>query len=138
MRAVLVVLALVVSGTALLRGQVSWERISRVENRSSHAMAPDLAGGGVLLFGGLGSDLLGDTWRFVGSDWHLLTPSASPSPRNSFAMATDIARQRIVLFGGNGVGALSDTWEWDGTTWTQLQPASAPPARSRHAGAYDA
>ena len=40
-----------------LRGQVDWERVSSITNRSFHAMAPDLAGGGILLFGGGDGDL---------------------------------------------------------------------------------
>ena len=67
-----------------LPGQVSWEWVSRIENRGNHSMAPDYAGGGVLLFGGLDGFFRGDTWRFVGA-WQRLTPSAAPTPRHSFA-----------------------------------------------------
>jgi hypothetical protein len=47
----------------------------------STAMASDLAGGGVILFGGFGSALLGDTWRCQGGAWRQMTAVAGPPAR---------------------------------------------------------
>lgn len=116
---------------------VSWQ--SRVlpnapPARAEHAMAFDLAGGGVLLFGGVtNGGLADDTWRFDGTQWQQLAPAVRPGARRGPAMATDRVRARIVLFGGGD----DETWEWDGATWTQAQPAVRPPARSHAAIAFD-
>lgn len=95
----------------------------------------------LVLFGGSGSGQsrwLGDTWEWDGSDWRLLTPSRSPTPRWSPEMVYDEARQRVVMFGGyTSAGAFSsETWEWDGLNWTQ-GPTSAVPPRVGHRMAYD-
>jgi hypothetical protein len=123
-------------------GLVSWVEKSPAHQppaRQGHAMAYDRTRKRVVLFGGAGDGLLGDTWEWDGTDWTQRTPATSPSPRIGAAMAYDIGRGRLVLFGGSdGSRILDDTWEWDGETWQLQMPASeVPPARRAHAMAFD-
>lgn len=124
-------------------GSVSWVEKSPAHQppaRQGHAMAFDPTRKRVLLFGGAGDGLLGDTWEWDGTDWTQRTPATSPSPRTGTAMAYDTGRGRLVLFGGSdGSRILDDTWEWDGETWQLQMPArDVPPARRAHAMAFDA
>ena len=82
-------------------------------------MAP--LAGSVILFGGIGVDYLGDTWRWDGASWTQL-PVTGPSPRFGAVAAT--LGSVIVLYGGEShTAVLDDTWQWDGTAWTQLHVA---------------
>jgi len=102
-------------------------------------MAYDAAHGQVVLFGGSGAGILGDTWVWDGSNWTEKTPSNNPSPRDAFATVYDSAHSQVVLFGGaDSTGnSLNDTWVWDGTNWTQEFPDHSPSARNSFAMAYD-
>jgi hypothetical protein len=90
----------------------------------------------ILLFGGAGQDILGDTWKWDGQRWTELHPAHSPPARMSASMGT--LGNRVVLFGGDDrithVGddytyLLGDTWTWDGTDWTRECPAHSPAPR---------
>jgi hypothetical protein len=73
-------------------------------------MAYDSEESKVVLFGGLGSTDLNDTWEWNGSDWTQLNPPDFPSARHGQAMVPD-AQGNVVLFGGYNFSAvLSDTW----------------------------
>jgi hypothetical protein len=94
--------------------------------RYAHAMAFDPTCPCIVMFGGQGSTVLGDTWTWDGSSWSQVTPaSLSPPPRFGHAMAFDAVRGATILFGPN-----SDTWELrrDGAsrvfTWTPLSTQS--------------
>jgi len=93
----------------------------------------------VVLFGGLGGQVFGDTWVWDGATW-ILRATGGPPPRLDPGMAYDASRREVVLFGGDGgsSGELDDTWVWDGTSWTQKFPAAHPSARLRHAMTFDA
>lgn len=109
--------------------------------RQRFASCVDGSRGAMFVFGGSDANgqPLGDTWAFVGGDWHLVT-ATGPSPRAGAAMAFDAARDRIVLFGGfaNEAGSPDDeTWEFDGSAWTQRFPSQAPTARQGHAMTHD-
>ncbi len=109
-----------------------------VPGRYGHALVYDSARSRLVLFGGYGGGLLGDTWEWDGAAWTQRTPAASPPARQVHALAYDSARSRVVLFGGEvGVSPVGDTWEWDGAAWMQRTPAASPPARYLHALAYD-
>jgi cysteine-rich repeat protein len=106
-------------------------------------VAYDAARGRTVVFGGVDSVTLGDTWEWNGSGWLDVTPATNnPPPRDNGAMAYDAARRRVVLFGGSsGVASLNDTWEWDGNEWRNVTPplaADSPGARESHRIAYDA
>ena len=82
-----------------------------------------------VLFGGLGSSLLNDTWVWNGAGWTKQSPSASPTGRYFATMASD-SSGNIVLFGGEDFsGPRNDTWVWNGTNWSQKSPGTVPPAR---------
>ncbi len=112
--------------------------------RRQPGLAFDPATGTVLLFGGgvtnLGSPVLGDTWRWDGTDWAMLQPAGSPSARWCHGMAPDFANNTIVLFGGNAGAAtssLDDTWLWNGATWRQVAPTRSPSPRINHGMTWD-
>ena len=95
-------------------------------------MAYDQARQLVVMFGGQGFNLLGDTWTWDGTNWTEQTPSSSPRSRWGPGLGYDIVNQSVALFGGETAGGpLGDTWTWDGTNWTQPAPASSPAPRFR-------
>jgi hypothetical protein len=79
-------------------------------------MSYDEGSGNVVLFGGLGSSLLNDTWAlsYDGSEyiWQDLTAAAGTPPpaRSEACMSYDEASGNVVLFGGSGGSLLDDTW----------------------------
>ncbi len=91
--------------------------------REMASMAYDSDRQVTVLFGGhdlnlQGSQILGDTWEFDGTNWAQRFPSNSPAARDEAQMVYDSNRHRSVLFGGqiisNGLFKLSlETWEWD-------------------------
>jgi hypothetical protein len=59
----------------------------------------------VLLFGGCGRTCpLGDTWKFLASTWHKLTPTDSPPPRFGAAQDFDGNGNFTLMVGGVGSG----------------------------------
>ena len=105
---------------------VSWREVPLLIRRQGGTMAT--LGNKVVLFGGIGNNVHGDTWEWDGTAGTRKSPAASPPARNGAAMAA--LGSKLVLFGGEGPTApLNDTWEWDGTNWTQRTPATSPPAR---------
>jgi hypothetical protein len=104
------------------------------------AMAYDPATGKVVLFGGnSGTNFLNDTWSFDGTNWTLLNPASSPSPRSNMESVFDDITGNVVLFGGQycpgpfySCGPLTyynETWVWDGSTWSQPTLTIAPSGR---------
>jgi hypothetical protein len=114
----------------LLDPYVGTARFVRVPMAPSARFAASMAERGteLLLYGGHGTTILGDTWKWTGTRWLELHPPASPPAREGAAMAT--LGDKTILFGGVDATLtkrLGDTWSFDGTTWTQLTPAHAPP-----------
>jgi len=116
---------------------LSWVQLgysSAPSARENAGMAYDENTHSMVLFGGDGDGILGDTWTWNGT-WHAMLPATSPAPRQGPAIAFDRAAGNIVLFGGSptvpvGKGtAFGDTWTWDGINWTQQFPPVSPPAR---------
>lgn len=87
--------------------------------RYGHAAVYDEVAETVILFGGHnGTNGLGDTWSWDGSNWTQLSPSSAPSARWGHMMVYDRGTGRIVLHGGsNSGGYLNETWLWDGNNW---------------------
>ncbi|MEM6531131.1 MAG: kelch repeat-containing protein [Myxococcota bacterium] len=117
--------------------------------RDETAMAYDAARGVVVLFGGIASDELNDTWEYDGIQWRRGVPPGSdqvlPPGRHGHQMVYDAARGRVVLVGGTesieGGRFSNDTWEWDGQSWSNVTPVSFPeraPDRYAFQMAYDA
>jgi hypothetical protein len=117
--------------------------VTAPSRREEAAMTYDAGHGDGVLFGGYsndaGSNVLGDTWVWDGSNWSQMHPVVSPPARGGAAMVFDLARQMVILFGGWGQDAtqLNDTWAWNGTVWTELHPHRSPPAAQSQM-AYDA
>lgn len=117
----------------------AWREIAATPPpRSSHVMAPDPGGNGVLLYGGVrdGGALFGDSWLWNGDRWTEVV-GPGPSPRYSPAIGFDEQRRRVVLFSGCGPGP--DTlWEWDGASWIETTSETPEPSsRCRATMAYD-
>ena len=93
--------------------------------RVYHAMTKTPSG--VLLFGGNGTSVLGDTWLFntATGTWGLLTNTVTaPSARTYHAMAATPSGD-VLLFGGSpdeGITCYNDTWLYRQAT----QPPPAP------------
>jgi hypothetical protein len=123
-------------------GQIpDWTQVTTASSPSArydHAMVYDSVRGKVVMFGGLGSGYLNDTWEYDGVNWTLVTTASSPSARYGIAMSYDSVRGKVVMFGGLGsAGYVNDTWEYDGVNWTQVTTVSSPSARYDHAMVYD-
>ncbi len=92
----------------------------------------------ILLFGGIASDVDGDTWQWDGTTWALGvdTPRELPA-RAAPSMAYESRRGTIVAFGGQSPTdiTLADTWVWDRNEWSLAAPG--PSARFEAAMSYD-
>lgn len=119
----------------------NWTLRSQNSPRASTLFAScyDRARSCVVIFGGTGAGVIGETYEWDGSAWNLRA-TTGPSPRSSSSMVYDTARNVCVLFGGSGRTAaeitLEDTWEWDGSSW-RVRTIPGPPARFGHSMVYD-
>ncbi len=97
-------------------------------------MAYDVATGSVVLFGGVSSTFMADTWTWDGLVWRKETPPSAPASGAYGAMAYDPGTQSVLLFNAGG-----QTWLWNGVTkrWTQQTPKTSPPPRYFAAMALD-
>jgi N-acetylneuraminic acid mutarotase len=103
--------------------------------------------GKVILFGGVGPTLAGqtstnDTWAYdpVANTWTDLDPPGPPPARNDGTFVYDSVGDKAILFGGSGGSLRNDTWAYDpaANTWTNLSPSgSLPSARLGAASAFD-
>lgn len=96
---------------------------------TSGAMAPDVADGGVLLFGGAifnGTT----TWRWDGSTWTALHPAHTPTGGGA-AAAVDPHSGSVLLLtdttAPHSTACSYETWEWKGGDWRRLTPAQSLP-----------
>jgi hypothetical protein len=106
--------------------------------RALSAIAYDSATQNVVLFGGAGEDLYGDTWQWNATGWQLVKAPVAPSPRSTMAAAFDGNRSLVLVYGGRGASDtwLYDTWTWDGMSWTMAVVAQHPVLRFAM-GAFD-
>src|SRR5215813_6664319 len=121
--------------TSINSSAANWKKLSPVDSpsaRVSPMMAYDPVSQKVVLFGGVNTQYLSDTWTFDGVNWTQEHPASSPPARTSGNMAYDRVSRMLVLFGGYaGNGQyLRDTWLWDGATssWIETNPRFAPTA----------
>ena len=105
--------------------------------RWRHALVYDSVRREYILYGGISTASLNDTWALKGDSWTRIVGS-SPGARNTHGMVFDAKRQRSLVFGGaKGTNLLGDTWEFKGGTWRRIA-GPAPSARAGVAMAYDA
>ncbi len=96
-------------------------------------MAYDAADGQVVLFGGFGSSVLGDTWTPDGTDWTQQSPAHTPHKRTDVGMTYDGAAPRSCCSEGLGGKRLGDTWTGTGPTGPSRVPSTRRcPQRRRH------
>jgi hypothetical protein len=85
--------------------QRRWSSVSPSPNPSARvapAMASDVSGTRVLLFGGIMCPALSpDLWAWTDGVWSKLPTSSGPSARWGTAMALDPTHKNVVLFGGS-------------------------------------
>ncbi len=124
----------------------SWQNLSLSRSpapRQDASLAFDPQLGGVVLFGGIGTNgkFLSDTWLFNGK-WAELNESSAPSPRAGAVLAYDPALNELLLFGGkNAVGPFGDTWVMGASDlWQNITQnlSTAPSARVFAMMTYDA
>lgn len=120
--------------------------------RSNASAAWDTVDGFGVMFGGWKSSnslYFGDTWKFQGGAWSLLSPGTSPGSRAGSMMVyvpvVGGTGGYLLLFGGKGSLAStnqlqSDTWKFVGGTWTNITGSAGIPPSARAEGgmAYDA
>ena len=98
-------------------------------------MAFDTLANATFLFGGTGSSLFNDIWRYAGS-WTSLTIGApNPSLTAQGVMTFDPTRGLTMLVGESSSGM--QTWTSNGSSWTNATSAATPSARTMTSIAYD-
>jgi hypothetical protein len=112
--------------------------------RSGAVMAQDPSSGGVLLFGGCGSNgtALGDSWLFTNSAWNEINMSGNAPPAACHATGTtDPHADGVAVFGGTGSNgsATSSLWLFSKGAWQPLttDDTGIPAARSDASLSYD-
>ena len=115
--------------------------IAGPSSRGRSAMVYDEARREMVLFGGGGSEILGDTWLWNGKQWRQATV-AGPPARYAHALAYDAHRRVVILYGGSSAYRparyLTDMWEWNGEKWTEVTlPAVNPGPRYSPGMEYD-
>lgn len=106
-------------------------------------MVFDGTDGYILLYGGVGSTVLSDTWSFAGGHWtnRTNTVGAPPPARWGGGFAYDPSANSSLLFGGMSTSGrlLNDTWAYSGGHWTNLTGSvgGAPPPRYEASMAWD-
>jgi PKD domain-containing protein len=125
----------------------TWHNITALgpqpPGREYSQMIFDGADGYVLLYGGVGTHVLSDTWSFLGGRWTNLTATVGPPPppRWGGGFAYDATDGYSLLFGGmSGSGPLlNDSWSFVGGRWTNISGTvgAAPPARLESSMAWD-
>ena len=118
-----------------------WIQVATIgpSSRGRSAMVYDEKRGEMVLFGGGGDQVLGDTWLWNGERWRMAT-ATGPAPRYAHAMAYDAQRSgRVVRRQHVPAGQyFTDMWEWDGRTWTEINmPSLNPGVRYSPGLAYD-
>jgi hypothetical protein len=101
--------------------------------RAGADMAWDRPTKQLVLFGGFdGSNYLGDTWTWEGSNnsWTRHQTAHHPPKVTGPMLFTDPVNGHVDMFGGfDGMFYQNQTWQWTGTDWMLLQPATSPTAR---------
>jgi hypothetical protein len=101
-----------------------------------HAMAYVAPIGQVVMFGGVGRDVLGasvllpDLWAWDGARWNQVAQKNAGPAVSAMGMAYDAAQGRLVVFGGSMSPVINvltaDTWTFDFARglWTNLGPTT--------------
>jgi hypothetical protein len=109
-----------------------------ITGRGSAIAELDRANRTVVVFSGIGSLRVDDTWTFDGTTWTQESPAHQPPERFDSSSAYSPRLHGVVVFGGGSPnGNLNDTWEWNGTDWRQLHPGTPPAKRDSPGMAYD-
>ena len=116
--------------------------------RSLHGMAYVAPLGQVVMFAGVGRDLLGgnvllaDLWGWDGARWNAVAQNNSGPALSAMGMVYDDAQARLVVFGGSTSPVINvltaDTWMFDfiNGLWTDLGPTTGLDPRNASPMAY--
>ena len=128
----------------------NWQSIQTANvpiDRATQGMAYDAGRNKVVLYGGWrgdqqGSNILGDTWEYDGSNWSQITTATTPGSRTGLKLVYVPEWGKTLLFGGSFRSGdqrsyPNDTWIYDGQTWRQIVTNNAPQGRYYHQMAYD-
>lgn len=128
----------------------NWQSIQTANvpiDRATQGMAYDAGRNKVVLYGGWrgdqqGSNILGDTWEYDGSNWSQITTATTPGSRTGLKLVYVPEWGKTLLFGGSLRSGdqrsyPNDTWIYDGQTWRQIVTINAPQGRYYHQMAYD-
>lgn len=139
---------LTILSTLALAGALSaqWTQAAPANSPSARSL-PQIASnpttGEVVLFSGAaGFSAPADTWRWTGSNWQQLSPTASPTGRAGGAMVWHELAGVWVMYGSNNTSFFggpsgNQTWEFNGSTWTQRFPTNSPGGLALMGAAYD-
>ena len=111
--------------------------------RFDGAIAYDLPGRQIFVFGGQDSSPRNDLWLYSldRREWGQVQPSGTiPPARFGHTLLFDPVRRRLILFGGQAGVFFSDTWAFDVAvgTWRQLSADEAGPSRRYgHSAIYE-
>lgn len=138
------------SARPVLAAGTTWGLISAVNAPGARWGTPmtyvETANGGDLIFGGVSSTgaVLGDTWMYNSSAWHLGCSTGTCGPSARWGETLIYADDWVLLYGGCGSAptanqgctkVLSDAWEYCPTSsgfpgvWTLLSLAASPGPR---------
>ncbi|MEZ4368727.1 MAG: hypothetical protein R2939_20990 [Kofleriaceae bacterium] len=93
-------------------------------DRYLHAMATDVDGGRIVMFGGFPSR--DDTYAWTGATWQVVSSTVRPPARYRHSLAAAPGTGTVLLYGGFGTSPLDDTWELVGDQWVQRTPEHRP------------
>ena len=103
--------------------------------RHSFVQFPGSTTGEMLLFGGKdcecpGEQLLGDQWKWTGTDWAPLVTATSRTTVEGAVVSYDPIRDNVVsVTGWTGGSYPMETWIFDGVDWTLQTTTQTPPGR---------
>ena len=94
----------------------------------------------LVMFGGYNqyaaTPLLGDTWTWDGTDWHLEGGGAQSPGARAGHMVIETAWGTLLWGGHDGTEYRNDMWRWTGSEWL-LVDSGTPTPRTNYGAAYD-
>lgn len=128
---VMALVALINPATAQSSGWQLLETEIAPPARHDHVLVATDEFGKLVLFGGRGDSILGDTWIYdiAANEWRNVVTDSAPEARFGMAATYDAARKRVLLFAGQQSSFFNDVWAFDveAETWSKLETTGTPP-----------
>ncbi len=143
------VMSLTVPGDAPPRWEaVTVEAGPRPAGRAGHYYAYDAPNDRVVIFAGMSTSIIGDTWALelgtTPAKWVKLADTSADLMRRNGAWALDEPNHRLIVWGGtpDGLNASEGVWFLDldrgSETWRRLDPEGGAPSRASGMAVLDA